>query len=1197
MLLTNTDTLHKWTAFYQYFLAHDDQQSALRIKQLIKKAIRKEFIVTFCGHYSAGKSSMINKLIGTKVLPTSPIPTTANIIRVKNGSNQVKVSFSSNQADIYKDTLDIKRVLESTIRIEDITELEVQLDSALLQKDTILMDTPGIDSTDQAHELATESSIHLADLIFYVVDYNHVQSEINFDFTKQLIDSGKKFVLIVNQMDKHREEEIAFQHFKQSVSDSFLSYGIKPEQIFYTTLIETNSYYQGLIELKSYIDSKLYERESILPVSMEESFQKLYKDHLTFIDARNVEKVAPFEEQLSGVTEESYQALEEHLEQVEKTILSIDNKEQDTIAYLENEWNSIIKNAYIMPFQLRELAKVYLESEQKNFKIGLFGSKSKTQKEREKRLSTFYQELEKLVQIQLITPLSQFFEKQGKSDFFAIIKGLTSILDTNKLKTLVNKDAQLSENYVLVYCEKVENDVKQSFRRAIAPLFLEWQEERKHQLHREKEKYIKEQEEWQRYVNAKLQKEEILANWKEWREKLECLDTSPTVDVKALQQLLDSDKEEISFQELSTIRTKIADKQEELAKAVNRNLEGKQAFHTDIVLEQLNFLSRQLQNVKGFSHIAKNLLTKASNIANRTYTICLFGAFSAGKSSFANALLDYPILPVSPNPTTATINRILPIDEQHPHKTVIVKWKTEKDMLTEINDYLQLIKEEASSLDVAEKLIKKLVANPVERYANEFRYLQAFLKGFPIHRNVLGSEINISLEKLSEYVAVEDTSCFVASIDVYFDCAITKKGITLVDTPGGDSINSRHTELSFEYMKKADCIFYVSYYNHAFSKADRSFLLQLGRLKDAFEKDKIFFVINAIDLAKDVEEQAAVQEYLQDQLHLFGIRAPRILPVSSLYYKHEVYGKWMKKAKEQMYDFIENEWLYLMLQSAKKDYDVTIDYLRKLIEATYGKKEEAEQEMSRMEEEKGELFAWIETKSFEATIEKFQMEVEEQLFYLKQRVMYRLNELTKESYHPSILRGVNKKKELSLATTSFLIQLNYEFEQELRAVNVRLEQLFYKQRKEGYDEVQKWIHSINGEIQLQEEFVNDLDSTLTYHAPFKELDTPFNKIGNKYYKNPKSFFENNDRKNMGLEIEKMLEEHANIFIKEQIQSFFSFYEGLFVNQFEALLSDVKEQITEYYDGKMALLTEHENIEKLEIIVKEATKDFAIEYRK
>ena len=49
------------------------------------------------------------------------------------------------------------------------------------------MDTPGVDSTDDAHRLSTESSLHVADLVFYVMDYNHVQSGLNFTFTKNLM--------------------------------------------------------------------------------------------------------------------------------------------------------------------------------------------------------------------------------------------------------------------------------------------------------------------------------------------------------------------------------------------------------------------------------------------------------------------------------------------------------------------------------------------------------------------------------------------------------------------------------------------------------------------------------------------------------------------------------------------------------------------------------------------------------------------------------------------------------------------------------------------------------------------------------------------------------------------------------------------------------------------------------------------------
>ena len=66
---------------------------------------------------------------------------------------------------------------------------------------------------------------------------------------------------------------------------------------------------------------------------------------------------------------------------------------------------------------------------------------------------------------------------------------------------------------------------------------------------------------------------------------------------------------------------------------------------------------------------------------------------------------------------------------------------------------------------------------------------------------------------------------------MYYDCELTRKGVTLVDTPGADSINARHTGVAFEYIKNSDAILFVTYYNHAFSKADREFLIQLGRVK------------------------------------------------------------------------------------------------------------------------------------------------------------------------------------------------------------------------------------------------------------------------------------------------------------------------------------------------------------------------------
>src|SRR5690606_33084371 len=74
---------------------------------------------------------------------------------------------------------------------------------------------------------------------------------------------------------------------------------------------------------------------------------------------------------------------------------------------------------------------------------------------------------------------------------------------------------------------------------------------------------------------------------------------------------------------------------------------------TNEVISKLDRAYELLKSEKGFKRAIDQLKEKADRLKNRNYTVALFGAFSAGKSSFANALLGEGVLPVSPNPTTA----------------------------------------------------------------------------------------------------------------------------------------------------------------------------------------------------------------------------------------------------------------------------------------------------------------------------------------------------------------------------------------------------------------------------------------------------------------------------------------------------------------------------------------------------------------
>ena len=61
-------------------------------------------------------------------------------------------------------------------------------------------------------------------------------------------------------------------------------------------------------------------------------------------------------------------------------------------------------------------------------------------------------------------------------------------------------------------------------------------------------------------------------------------------------------------------------------------------------------------------------------------------------------------------------------------------------------------------------------------------FIEAFKQGYPTYRDELGTVLKVEREEFVKFVAEENRSCFVESIDFYYDCELTRKGITLVDT-------------------------------------------------------------------------------------------------------------------------------------------------------------------------------------------------------------------------------------------------------------------------------------------------------------------------------------------------------------------------------------------------------------------------------
>src|SRR5699024_5707 len=79
-----------------------------------------------------------------------------------------------------------------------------------------------------------------------------------------------------------------------------------------------------------------------------------------------------------------------------------------------------LKNTYLMPSDLRDKAQIYLESLENDFKVGHFGSKKKTEEERNRRLTDFLNELqtniEKTIQWSLKERINNFLSENDIQD-------------------------------------------------------------------------------------------------------------------------------------------------------------------------------------------------------------------------------------------------------------------------------------------------------------------------------------------------------------------------------------------------------------------------------------------------------------------------------------------------------------------------------------------------------------------------------------------------------------------------------------------------------------------------------------------------------------------------------------------------------------------------------------------------------------
>jgi len=173
---------------------------------LAARAASKEVRLAVVGEFSTGKSTLINALLGARILPEGFIPVTARATRIQYADR----AYGEAVVDGRTERFDLSRLAAYTRDGQVASEVEavrVFYPSPLLREGVVILDTPGDNVDNERHQAELEAAIAEANAVAFLIPADRAAQRTSMALLRRLTERIDKFYFVLTMADLLLEED------------------------------------------------------------------------------------------------------------------------------------------------------------------------------------------------------------------------------------------------------------------------------------------------------------------------------------------------------------------------------------------------------------------------------------------------------------------------------------------------------------------------------------------------------------------------------------------------------------------------------------------------------------------------------------------------------------------------------------------------------------------------------------------------------------------------------------------------------------------------------------------------------------------------------------------------------------------------------------------------------------------------------